>query len=226
MIHWSAIDPQDATGLDLTKRLDIVAPLNEAGERCPWPWDPQQLAGAPMGQYHCPFCGAMVLAGVPHLDYREAPHSEHKDPDPGCNECFQEATWINPDVWPLAAARPDAVAVVRVAFGQVLDLILRGGSARDLAVLAVEALALHGALPEAADTEEEWVPAYTVTDADGSKPLTKDADRSESDHGTFESRAEAERHMLAWASHYAGLAYRDVTYHRRVRWTGPWMAAE
>ena len=27
---------------------------------------PERLLGQPIGQYHCPDCGAMVLAGVPH----------------------------------------------------------------------------------------------------------------------------------------------------------------
>lgn len=27
---------------------------------------PENLAGSPLGQYHCPDCGAMVLAGIPH----------------------------------------------------------------------------------------------------------------------------------------------------------------
>ncbi len=27
---------------------------------------PENLLGAPIGQYHCPDCGAMVLAGIPH----------------------------------------------------------------------------------------------------------------------------------------------------------------
>lgn len=27
---------------------------------------PEELAGQPLGQYHCPDCGAMVIAGVPH----------------------------------------------------------------------------------------------------------------------------------------------------------------
>ena len=27
---------------------------------------PEDLMGAPIGMYHCPDCGAMVLAGVPH----------------------------------------------------------------------------------------------------------------------------------------------------------------
>lgn len=69
--RWQDITPADAVDLDLTVRLDISAPRNEEGERCPWPWDPQQLGGAPLGQYHCPYCGAMVLAGIDHLDYSE-----------------------------------------------------------------------------------------------------------------------------------------------------------
>ena len=59
MIHWSTIDPADAVDLNLSERLDIVAPLNEDGERCPWPWGPQQLVGVPMGQYHCPRCASV-----------------------------------------------------------------------------------------------------------------------------------------------------------------------
>lgn len=69
--RWQDITPADAVDLDLTVRLDITAPRNEEGDRCPWPWDPQQLGGAPLGQYHCPYCGAMVLAGIDHLDYSE-----------------------------------------------------------------------------------------------------------------------------------------------------------
>jgi hypothetical protein len=37
----------------------FTAPCNEK---------PEDLKGAPIGQYHCPDCGAMVLAGVPHPD--------------------------------------------------------------------------------------------------------------------------------------------------------------
>jgi hypothetical protein len=68
---WHEIDPRDAVDIDLEKRLDIDAPLNEAGQRCPWPWEPQQLVGVPLGQYHCRWCGAMVIAGMPHIDYRD-----------------------------------------------------------------------------------------------------------------------------------------------------------
>lgn len=72
-LDWRGIRPADAKHLDLSVRLDIRAPLNEEGERCPWPWEPQQLVGVPMGMYHCNYCGAMVLAGLEHIDYRDAP---------------------------------------------------------------------------------------------------------------------------------------------------------
>ena len=27
------------------------------------------LKGAPIGMFHCPECGEMILAGVPHINY-------------------------------------------------------------------------------------------------------------------------------------------------------------
>lgn len=98
MINWQDISPEDAKDINLYKRRDITAPVNELGERCPWPWEPQQLVGAPLGQYHCGYCGAMVIAGVPHIDYREYEHEEENNSldkyicrsnscdDPFCNE--------------------------------------------------------------------------------------------------------------------------------------------
>lgn len=35
--------------------------------RRPCPEDPEKLRGQPIGMYHCPFCGDMQLAGMPHL---------------------------------------------------------------------------------------------------------------------------------------------------------------
>jgi hypothetical protein len=69
--RWDEITPAEAADrkLNLARDLHITAPLNEEGERCPWPWEPQQLVGAPLGQYRCPHCGAMVMAGIPHIDY-------------------------------------------------------------------------------------------------------------------------------------------------------------
>lgn len=31
--------------------------------------DPRQYLGTPIGMYHCPECGEMVLAGMEHPDY-------------------------------------------------------------------------------------------------------------------------------------------------------------
>jgi hypothetical protein len=33
---------------------------------------PEDLIGQPLGQYHCPDCGAMVVAGIPHPDLCKA----------------------------------------------------------------------------------------------------------------------------------------------------------
>lgn len=67
--RWQDISPADAVGLDLATDLTITAPLTMDGERCPWPWEPQQLVNVPLGQYHCGHCGEMVMAGVEHPDY-------------------------------------------------------------------------------------------------------------------------------------------------------------
>lgn len=32
-------------------------------------YDPTPLKGLPIGQFHCPECGEIILAGVPHIDY-------------------------------------------------------------------------------------------------------------------------------------------------------------
>lgn len=46
-----------------------MRPVNE--RRCPE--RPHLFDGYPIGQYHCPYCGCMVLAGMEHLAH-----------DPGC----------------------------------------------------------------------------------------------------------------------------------------------
>jgi hypothetical protein len=78
---WHAIAPADAVNLVLPRDDITDAPRNDEGEVCPWPWEPQQLVGVPMGQYHCPYCGAMVVAGVAHLDY--GPDGNGPDPQEG-----------------------------------------------------------------------------------------------------------------------------------------------
>lgn len=32
-------------------------------------YDPMPLKGQPIGMFHCPECGEMILAGMPHVDY-------------------------------------------------------------------------------------------------------------------------------------------------------------
>ena len=67
---WHEIEPKDAVNLVLPHPDVLDAPRDEDGEVCPWPWEPQQRVGWPMGQYHCSYCGSMVIAGVPHPDYQ------------------------------------------------------------------------------------------------------------------------------------------------------------
>ena len=67
---WKDVTPQQAAELTPEQIRLLFPPLGEDGKPCPWPWDPQQLKGAPLGQYHCPYCGSMVMAGQEHLDYR------------------------------------------------------------------------------------------------------------------------------------------------------------
>lgn len=71
-VDWMMFTPAQAAALklDLVEHTVISAPVNEMGERCPWPWDPQQLGGVPLGMYHCPYCGGMVVAGMVHLDHQ------------------------------------------------------------------------------------------------------------------------------------------------------------
>jgi len=68
MKHWTDIKPEDAVDLVLP-HSDIIGPVNSNGTPCPWPWEPQQLVGVPMGQYLCSYCGEMEIAGVRHSDW-------------------------------------------------------------------------------------------------------------------------------------------------------------
>jgi hypothetical protein len=77
VIRWQDVLPADAEGIDLTKRQDITAPINEKGERCPWPWGPQTLTEEPIGIYGCLYCGARVVAGREHIDYAYVTPGSH-----------------------------------------------------------------------------------------------------------------------------------------------------
>lgn len=73
-MRWQDISPKDAAGppsVNCLEHPELRPPMNENGDLCPWPWEPQQLTGAPLGQYHCGYCGAMCMAGMEHPDYRE-----------------------------------------------------------------------------------------------------------------------------------------------------------
>lgn len=70
MRHWTEITPADALNITLP-HPDIQGPLTTDGKPCPWPWEPQQLTGVALGMYHCPYCGEMAVAGMPHPDYRD-----------------------------------------------------------------------------------------------------------------------------------------------------------
>ncbi len=67
---WSDIEPKDAVDIVLPQ-TGIKGPINSEGEPCPWPWEPQQLVGVPLGQYHCNYCGEMEVAGMPHSDWSD-----------------------------------------------------------------------------------------------------------------------------------------------------------
>ena len=40
--------------------------------------DPRTLKGAPIGMYHCPECGHMVIAGMEHIDWSEEDAEERE----------------------------------------------------------------------------------------------------------------------------------------------------
>lgn len=48
-----------------------LQPLSSDGTPCPFPMDPLLISpSAPIGMYHCHWCGDMVVAGLPHGDRR------------------------------------------------------------------------------------------------------------------------------------------------------------
>lgn len=65
---WHEVPLEQAYGVQLP-HPGIQGPYDTEGAECPWPWWPLTLAGKPIGMAHCPYCGEMVAAGVPHPDY-------------------------------------------------------------------------------------------------------------------------------------------------------------
>lgn len=66
---------------------DGSGPRNEMGEPCVWPYDPILMTGQPLGQYHCGWCGAMVVAGMPHPDYGSEPLCPSCGKGPMAEDC-------------------------------------------------------------------------------------------------------------------------------------------
>lgn len=52
---------------DLNHDLEAaVAEMSEQAKAAACPEKPERLLGQPIGQYHCPSCGMMLIAGLPH----------------------------------------------------------------------------------------------------------------------------------------------------------------
>lgn len=45
---------------------EAIAPIVEACGPKPCTYDPMLMIGTPTGMFHCPGCGEMVIAGMPH----------------------------------------------------------------------------------------------------------------------------------------------------------------
>ena len=58
----------------------------------PCPEDPTELAGQPIGMYHCPYCGEMQIAGMEHVPPQFAEQWDCDQTRP-CTE--QEKCWIH-----------------------------------------------------------------------------------------------------------------------------------
>lgn len=114
-LTWRDLNPADMVDKQLPWE-GIEGPMNELGERCVWPWDPQQLAGAPLGQYHCPYCGGMQVAGVEHLDMTGVCLwcYGYAEPDgPQCELCHGTGEVAGDFNWPLLEAVMAFVGIFR-----------------------------------------------------------------------------------------------------------------
>lgn len=69
-LKWTLIEPENAVGLDLRTDKDILGPLNDKGEVCPWPWETQQAKFSPAGTHTCSYCGQQSTPGLEHPDFR------------------------------------------------------------------------------------------------------------------------------------------------------------
>lgn len=67
--------------IDLSTRSVLDWGSYEGRARLPCPEDPVLLRGQPIGMYHCPYCGMMCVACVPH------PSPDESDAEPGDEGC-------------------------------------------------------------------------------------------------------------------------------------------
>lgn len=44
-----------------------------------WYYILEEMKGLPIGMFHCPLCGEMVIAGQPHIDYDNEEKGERED---------------------------------------------------------------------------------------------------------------------------------------------------
>ena len=49
----------------------MIISKNEKDDPMKCPFDPSPLLGVPLGMFHCPACGEMVIAGIPHPDWNK-----------------------------------------------------------------------------------------------------------------------------------------------------------
>ncbi len=54
------------------------------------PFDPSIYNDVPLGMFHCPLCGEMVIAGMPHPDYSN--HLEELSKMVTCGNCGEITT--------------------------------------------------------------------------------------------------------------------------------------
>jgi hypothetical protein len=55
-----------------------------------------EFSGEPIGMYHCPYCGVMVVAGMPHPDVQRL-KPRHQATDPRINISDNPELWSDDD---------------------------------------------------------------------------------------------------------------------------------
>lgn len=77
--------PDDVVNIidNLLKRVNAQIDWGsyDGRKRKPCPEQPLLLTGMPIGQYHCPVCGIMLLAAMPHLSPNAPENAPPEYPD-------------------------------------------------------------------------------------------------------------------------------------------------